>query len=109
MNILHFVSGRDRAADPCKASNGLRRIAEASSHSALADRPPHLPPALRHATLSVTWSHNALTGALECHWVADVPARRDRHFEAKVSPRGRRMHRPGSRASLRPPSRERLR
>ena len=105
MNILHLHAGRHRAVglrhrQPAGAvlSMHLPRVVPAHVQQRDAAAP-------QRATLHAHWSRNAVTGAMECQWTVDAPARRARHRLIKPHHRICRMHRRGSFAGLRPPSR----
>lgn len=104
MNILHFNVGRRLAVNP-RNRHTLSAVApHRASRPNAVERVPHAVDPSSHKPLRAHWSANPSTGALECIWSIEMPARQPLRTPATASLQARRMHRPGSQASVRPPS-----
>lgn len=96
-NKLHLPAGRRRAAGtfhPCAIRNDHRarmRPVAAIGHAKL--------------PLRAQWLRNAVTGALECHWIAEVSTEPHPRLKTLRGHGKTRMRRGAHSAALRPPSR----
>ena len=100
MNNLHLHAVRRHAANTFHRRKASNRALSQSGH-VMPVRAPGNDAALR---LRAQWSHNAVSGTLECRWISEALAEPHPHMSAIRPSSLIRMHRHVHRADMRPPS-----